>query len=322
MRKVLLIILGIGLVSCEREISDEFTEEVGNTFVLSGMISGGEYPRVNVSETIGLLEEDSVKHLNDAMVEANYHSDSYFLKNLGGGEYIGEVIIEPGDSIQISCTGNDLPEATVSLKVPELPVISDFSYFIDSTYNLHIEMDLIDPSDSKDFYNIRSEGINRHIEYYNGLDDKEPDTTFSHGFYTTILHDSIADYLANDGGRFHEVYSGATAAGRIVYFTDEGFNGKTQHLYIELSLVYTYNDSIPEIKFQVAKTDENIFSFIESYIRYDPNPDIEIIQPAKIYSNIENGFGLLLSESKRTYIIDVEDVYTDPDFLEYYKNNW
>ena len=56
--------------------------------------------------------------------------------------------------------------------------------------------------------------------------------------------------------------------------------------------------------------------------RYNPNPDLPIVQPVQIYSNIEGGMGLLFSAEEARWTVDMSSYYSDPGFLQYMEENF
>lgn len=317
--RISFIILLLFLVSCEENISSKFSEDMGNWFAISGRITGGTHPSIHVSETVNMIELDSVKQVGDALVEGLVDGQPVLFTHATEGVFICEkTIVEPGDSIRIICSGRDLPDASVSLMIPELPQLSDLAWYVDEEYVLHVEALLTDPPGQSDYYSIRSSGIQKYSKRIYGSDSTYRLEYLAEGYYYGYgFPDSLAEYSTGSGRSFNDNSKQKINGGGIIYFSDRLFDGASKHLSMNLSLIHTWNDSIPEITVHFAKNDIHLFNFIESYIRYEPDPDIEILQPSRIYTNIENGFGLLTAESKITEVIDLSDVYSDPEFIAY-----
>lgn len=317
--RISIIILLLFLLSCEKNISSKFTEDVGNWFAISGQITGGEHPSIHVSETVNLVQIDSLKKVEDAVVEGLICRQPVLFTPASNGVYTcDEVIAEPGDSVRITCSGRNLPEATVNLQVPELPRVSELAWYIDEEYVLHVEALLTDPAGKSDYYSMRASGIKQYRESVHTADSVYYKEYLAEGYYSGYnFSDSLGLYSTGSGRRFSDNSERMITGGQIIYFDDQQFDGATQRLNMEYALVYAWNDSIPEIRVHFAKNDVHLFNFIESYIRYEPEPDIEIMQPSRIYTNIENGFGLLTAESMVTEVINLAGVYSNPDFLAY-----
>ncbi len=319
MRSIAYITIFALLVSCEKNISSEFAEDAGNWFALSGLITGGEVPTLHISETVNLVQLDSLKLVNDATVEGRISKQPVLFTAASNGVYTcEEVIVKPGDSVSITCSGRDLPEATAALKVPGLPQVSDLAWYIDEEYVLHIEAMLTDPAGQADYYSIRATGIKQYTESIHTADSVYYVEHLAEGYYHGYnFPDSLALYSTRSGRSFSDNSERMINSGQIIYFTDKQFDGTTQHLNLEYALWNTWNDSIPDLTVHIAKNDMHLFNYIKSVIRYNPEPDIPIMQPVSVYTNVENGFGLLTAESKITKVIDLADVYSDPGFLAY-----
>lgn len=319
MKRIAYIVILALLVSCEKNISSEFAEDAGNWFAISGLITGGEVLSLDVSETVNLVQIDSLKKVDDATVEGWVNGQSVLFTQPSEGVYTsGNVVIEPGDAIRVRCSGRELPKAIVELKVPELPLISDFTWYIDEEYVLHVEALLADPLGQADYYSIRATGIKQYTESIHTFDSVYYVEYLAEGYYHGYnFPDSLGEYSTRSGRSFSDNSERMIKSGQIIYFTDQQFDGATQQLNMEYALWNSWNDSIPELSFHIAKNDVHLFNYIESFIHYNPDPDIPIMQPVRVYTNVENGFGLLTAESKITEVVDLTDVYSDPAFLAY-----
>lgn len=305
----------VTLYSCEVDVSDEFRSQQP-LFVVSGQIKAGKIPRINLSKTITMTTLDSLMLLDGATVEIGRGDDVYVLESEGKGCYRNEFLIpEPGDELRLSCTGEELPEARVLSRVPGLPLVKGMEFRVDEEFNFFLDLQLEDPADSEDYYEFFLSGWRKEIShhYLNGeLVSVDTNTVFRS--YGVFMIDPVMEYEGSHGN--YSAFDLDSPFGSQFLFSDQQINGKVHTISVRTSLLQTYNDSIPEIYVNMIKKDLHFYNFISTYMHYDPYPDQDFLQPVQVYSNIENGFGLLYAESQVVDTIDVSQWYSDPIFQE------
>ena len=316
MKKLLQIsvILSI-LCSCEIDITDEF-KNTPNLFVVSGQIVAGEVPRINLSKTITLVEFDTLRYINDAHLEIKKNNSLFVLDPEEEGFYKnGNLVPGPGDLLSLDCSGEGMPPASIAIRVPEYPQITNITFLVDSAYDFSLEVEFEDPVSTLDHYTFYLSGWRREIVHHHDSETEEEwiDTSQVYVNYSIWILDPVMEYTG-DGPRNFQHYDLSQAWGSSFHFSDKEINGKSHTLTGKGSLFRIYNDTIPEIHVHIIKKDVHYFNFISSYIHYDPYPDQDFIQPIQGYSNIEGGFGLLTAESRIVDTIDVSEWYNDPDF--------
>ena len=172
-----------------------------------------------------------------------------------------------------------------------------------------------DPASTEDYYELYLAGWRTDIShhYHNG-ELISVDTNTVYRSYTVMNLDPVMEYEGSFGN--YEAYDLDMPRGQEFVFSDQQINGMDHTLSVNSSLLWTYNDSIPELYVHLVKKDVHFYNFISTYMHYDPYPDQDFLQPVQVYSNIENGFGLLTAESMVVDTIDLSQWYYDPDFLE------
>lgn len=293
-----------------------FSESNEQKIALSGEISALTNPLVNLSRTITLLDLDSVYFLDEASVELLTENDSYSMTSIGNGYYRAEgFLTQAGETYTINCSANNLPPASATIYVPELPDMSSLTYSVDEEFIMHLSLNIADPAELDDYYSFFLAGWQTQHRYsYDSERIETIDTMIVYGKYHINMRDSVMEYT--EGYRSFNEVDDNNRWGSEFFFSDRLINGSSYQLSIDISLLNTYNDSIPEIEFHFNKRDEHFFSYFISLMRYDPYPDLPVMQPVHIYSNIDGGFGLLTGSAKFTYVIDASEWYEDPNFLE------
>lgn len=326
-RLVLIVFVVFACFSCEKNITDDFRKSNDRKIVLSSNFMALDTPMVHVSTTISMVDLDTVRVIENAILELQTGNETYRMNHIEDGYYWAEgVIIEPGASYQLSCSADLLPAASTRLHIPEIPMISDFRYYVDTAYFMHIDFNFIDPVDSEDYYSYYLSGWKTEIRtvHYVNNDSVVIDTSNVFLNYHQQLEDSIVEYKGSLG------YYGRSASlkeitdrhrgGKMLFFSDKEINGESYDLSVNISLLNTFNDSIPEIELTFQCLDKHLIEYLLTLQRYDPNPDYPIMQAVQLYSNIEGGFGLAYASSEFKYTIDMSEWYNDEAFLESLNN--
>lgn len=310
--RISILAIFMGIVSCEKDISDKFRDTQQNVFVLSGELSAFEHPTINLTRSITMTQLDTLLYLNNAEVEIRWGDEILQLEPIGSGNYTtDEFLLQPGEEYHIHCRGEDLPDASAVLTIPAEPVVTRISCTVDDSLKTSLEISIDDPLEVEDYYSFYISGWLRELHVHhdeNGIETRDTLNVFTN--YRIPNLDSLFEY-AGDYRNFHVIEEGLMYVSNA-HFTDRHFNGTTLKLSIQDHLWRYYNDSIPEINIHLIKRDIHYFNYLESMIRYDPYNDLPIIQPVQIYSNIVGGFGLLTAKTHYTHTIDMSQWYNDP----------
>lgn len=305
----------LALCSCEVDVTDEFRNQQP-LFVVSGQFVAGEVPRINLSKTITMTTLDSLMLLDNALVEIGRGDQTYLLGGEGKGCYRNENLVpEPGDELILQCSGEGLPAASVQTKIPELPVVRGMEFRVDENFDFYLDLHIEDPASTEDYYEFYLSGWRKEISHH--YEEGElvlVDTSTVYQNYRVRMLDPVMEYEGSYGN--YEAFDMDNPFGSHFIFSDVQINGTDHTLSVTSNLMWTYNDSIPVLYVHLVKKDVHFYNFISTYMHYDPYPDQDFMQPVQVYSNIENGFGLLTAESRVVDSIDLSQWYNDPEFQE------
>jgi len=318
-RLIYISLVLLALSSCEVDVTDEFRNQQP-LFVVSGQFVAGEVPRINLSKTITMTTLDSLMLLDGATVEIGRGDQVYVLGGEGRGCYSNEYLVtEPGDELRLQCSGEGLPTASVVSRVPEEPLVQGMDFQVDENYGFNLDLHFEDPASTEDYYEFYLSGWRKEIShhYHNG-ELISVDTSTVYRYYRVQMLDPVMEYEGSNGN--YESFGMDSPFGSQFIFSDMQINGMDHTLSVNSNLLWTYNDSIAELYVHLVKKDVHFYNFISTYMHYDPYPDQDFLQPVQVYSNIENGFGLLTAESRVVDTIDLSQWYYDPDFLELVKD--
>jgi Domain of unknown function (DUF4249) len=318
-RLIYISLVLLALSSCEVDVTDEFRNQQP-LFVVSGQFIAGEVPRINLSKTITMTTLDSLMLLDNAQVEIGLGDQIYVLGGEGKGCYRNEHLVpEPGDQLMLNCSGEGLPNVSMVSQVPEKPLVKGMDFQVDENYGFNLDLHFEDPDSTEDYYEFYLSGWRKQVSrhYYNG-ELLSVDTNMVYQSYGVQMLDPVMEYEGGYGN--YEAFDLDMAHGSQFIFSDSQINGMDHTISVRSNLLWTYNDSIPELYVHLVKKDVHFYNFISTYMHYDPYPDQDFLQPVQVYSNIENGFGLLTAESRVVDTIDLSQWYYDPDFLELVKD--
>ncbi len=314
-RLIYISLVTLALCSCEVDVTDEFRNQQP-LFVVSGQFVAGEVPRINLSKTITMTTLDSLMLLDSALVEIDCDGQVYLLEGEGNGCYRNENLVpEPGDELSLHCSGEDLPAASIQSKIPELPVVRGIDFRVDENFDFYLDLHFEDKASTDDYYEFYLSGWRKEISHrhLNG-ELVSVDTSTVYQNYTVRMLDPVIEYKGSYNN--YEAFDMDSPFGSHFLFSDVQISGRDHTLSVTSNLMWTYNDSIPMLYVNLVKKDVHFYNFITTYMHYDPYPDQDFMQPVQVYSNIENGFGLLTAESRIVDTIDLSKWYNDPDFLE------
>jgi hypothetical protein len=100
--------------------------------------------------------------------------------------------------------------------------------------------------------------------------------------------------------RDHEVLE-RTITNKEVIFNDNTFNGTTFSVNFSIKdVIRDSNINLAFLKLYFYNIDNSLYNYEKSIKQYFDNYDIPFTQPVQVFSNIENGFGVLSSANVNT----------------------
>ena len=148
--------------------------------------------------------------------------------------------------------------------------------------DLSIKLEIQDPPDETNYYQIRSFSFFRSERY--------------EGSFTTQDPSIIADNGADDP--FIEGFFGTEP-----FFKDTLFNGQTHQ--IELSSNYNAPEHT-SFFVQILYVSAAYYEYLKSARLHEPTQDNPFAEPVSVYSNVENGYGIFAGYSSQTFELVLE----------------
>lgn len=312
------------LASCEKELKirpDDFPPML----VLNGVVEQDSIFCINVSRTASLNETVMLQELlvTDAIV--NLYDGDDFLETMQHdslGFYSSTSIAQGGHKYSIKVEKNDYPVAVAHLDFSNAPIfeVSNFTFERhDSTYTY-------------DTTNSRNE-ILLH-EFYVYYDLKLSDNGEENNFYSFIAMTKIQEIMFcnygsedeyielgklnySDAGvnfkdwsywdKYNEQHYGGYNFGSGTYgfgaIDDKLFNG--QEIIFDF---YTFfrTSEIETFSLSVKSYPEGLIKYFETYELYYDVYDNPYVEPVNIYSNVDNGVGIVCGVPSSKIVFEIE----------------
>lgn len=282
----------IGLCSCETVIEIDIPEEPSK-LVVNSYFSSDSLWEVNVSASEPILSAEPLKFISDANVTiTDSDGTSFKLEEVPEkkGVYRSDALMpESGRTynIQVSAAGFTTVTSRGAAPTPvEITSIDTSTSFVDGFPETEILINFQDPASERNFYLLK-------LFYVQKIVANDGDTF--------TYQEEVGFALAND-----DIFSSGTGT----LLEDTPFNGRNYTIGITTQAIgfIPPNDSTgPSDNFsasliiELQSTSEEMFQYESSIFDYETSSGDPFAQPAQVYSNIDNGFGIFagFSASRR-----------------------
>lgn len=291
-----------GLTACEKVILfDDIAPEP--MLVVNGMQHVGQPARLNVEKSSFYINDEAdlrVKdvhvnlYVNGAFKESLHVRDSmimetYWTWSVEEGEVAherpryafnyceGEYILSEGDVLRFEVSSSEFDEVAVAettIPYPPNVVSFDTTRVVDSDI-VYFALTLDDPI-GKDYYNL-----NLRDGFDVGFESSDP--VFAD--FMNIVH--IDDLF---GGSEYQGWQR-----NYNLFNDSYFDGKRYSVSLHTHAYYDHSYVM-----EVSRVDYNLYQFQKSYSNYEytDNGLLGLVtEPTQVYSNVQNGLGVVCSQS-------------------------
>ena len=321
--KILLLALAMGSVACDTVVDVDIPEEparlVANSFLMAdsavvlqltqsqSILSNASLQPVSGATAILLEDGQEVTTLEETNEPGIYRSG--FIPTVGR-DY----------TLRVSKTGYEPVEATTSVRpaVAIERIEVDTLVFV-STYpsgdsliterNVTIDqarLTFSDPASERNYYEVIA---NRYQTYWEDVFDAQ-------GEYvrTDTVRALTPIFLRSDdpalSGTSDEFTGGEDAAvyGEVLSFNDDFFNGKTYTFQFvpDYYSYYQSEENKDEIYVMLRSVDEGQYRYFRSVNLQYENDGNPFAEPVQVYSNVENGFGIVSGSSASQVTVSLE----------------
>ena len=293
--------------SCDIVVDLDIPEHE-SVLVVNSILTTDSMINASISHSVGAFDARSISYVNNATVEVyedgvllgemdeqaslSYDSsgelDSTYVYNFNQNPVAGKIysyeIVHPDyEAVRAETT---VP-ASVKLNVNDVTLLSEEDY--EKHYRVRFSFNDA-PEDN--FYRLR---LRYQNEYYDGFD---------------YFESNDASIISSAGVQS----DGATFYGDEALFDDEMFNGSEKEISIDF---FDYNNFLwdeesdddfeTEYTLELSSVSESYYTYIRSLRAHYDNQDQFIFagEPVQVFTNIENGLGVLGSMSLDTVLLEL-----------------
>ncbi len=324
--KILLIVLFITVTtimqSCVKEI-DISMPDSQKSMVLNGFIQPDSAITVNISRSMGALEDGDVPFLEN--VEVSLYENNILIETLQysqNGNYTSDKTIKENATYKIEAESQNLKNIITDCRIPDKPVIISVdttketkievyeNYYNDVSYNdtnyvtiVNFDIKIDDPSGKENYYFLAISQVEEVYDYDNW--DYQTNKPEFLGYQDVYTYYNGSDFI------FKENYFTLNGIkGQI--FTDDIFNGKEFNITVNITNYQDLKDEENhfEEKYKIAllSINKELYQYIRSYNKNAETGDNPFAQPVQVFSNIENGMGIFAGYNPVFY-----EFYSKPD---------
>ncbi|MBN1952271.1 MAG: DUF4249 family protein [Bacteroidales bacterium] len=318
---LIFLLLACLIVSCEKEL-DIKNLNYKPMIVLNGLIYQDSIIVINVASTKSIIEPDtSITFLENAVVKL-YRGDS-FMENLvydSLGFFHSTHRAEDHSEYRIVASAEGMEDAIASFSINS-PADFGLRNFNSSIHDTILHIDIPEEADTN--LTHISLGFELHFrddpDKENFYDYSSFDSCYSYGHMSSYYGDSLIEegyrlhrnsrvglFFTNqeDAEIFGTNYSMNNGYCQNCFITDEFFSGKELSFELQANFYTTTPDTV-DILLYSYPSDYN--KYHQSGYRYRNVQDNPFSQPVNIYSNVENGLGLVCGVSCGKQKIAISD---------------
>lgn len=291
MRYLILFISTLAFfVSCEKEIKLK-EDEIEPRIVMNGLLTAGDTIRVQLSESRNVLYDQELPVITTGVVELFSSSGTSlgtFTHEANGVYAMHGVIPAAGNSYRIDASFGTFKAVSASTDVPSTTNIAS----IDTAKQgdiMKYEIKFNDNGAETNYYAVTLKSISVIIDDFTGDTIMWEDT-----YYETAEIFTQNGYADVNGLKW----------GQIFLFSDASFNGQQCSFSAEQAISSDADTLLSVIT--VHSISESYYKYKVSLEKYQQTEGDPFAQPVQVFSNVENGFGVLggYSSDSDTLIIN------------------
>lgn len=297
MKNINLFILGIliaGFISsCEKEIPLT-QEEIDPRIVVNSIFSSDDTIWVHLSESRNVLFEDVLPNITNAelkLTDANGSIIGDFIHTEEGLYYCSAPFPIAGSRYGIIASSPGFTSIKAFSDVPKLVNIDSIDTLSSvENYFMEFTVQFQDKVEEKNYYSL---SIVRNGYFLNDIDDTI--------FYSDPYISTNEYFVINGGGGIGE---GSEKYATSFYFSDELINGQTINFKAK-SYFSPDVDSNSVFVVELRNLSEDLYKYKVTYAKYYETQGSPFAEPVRVYSNVEEGFGIFGGSSAARDTISV-----------------
>ncbi|WP_186756482.1 DUF4249 domain-containing protein [Echinicola salinicaeni] len=293
-RLTILLGLWVSLVSCEKEIAWDLPEQSANLVVHADLYNDS-IPKVRLTYSKSILDTSlHFKPVTDAEVILSNNDKTVILKykEEEGIYFSNDIILEENERYQVRVNAEGYDPVFSEVVVPKMVPIAEVKFNEEGSSENNDPQEGVtiifdDPAEEDNYYVILTRII-REYDYGNGNSGSQ----------------ELFVYMEPKNPVYQKEYN----SGAGIMFNDQLFAGETAKIDLKLSgsflRGYDHNggDAVnQEIYFILYSVSESYFRFYNTFGLQSYNNGDPFAQPVQVYTNVENGLGVVTGQSVFSY---------------------
>jgi hypothetical protein len=286
----LAAIIFLFFISCEKVIPID-ANFLKSKLVINSIFFKDSSCTVHISSSTSVLEKITYENIEDADLSVKDSNGNLIenLQYLSNGFYKGSEKLQADNQYYLNAVHKNFNNVLATTSIPKnisIHHIDTLSYLENGKERFRISVSFIDDGNINNYYKLGVE-MGKYVV----------DTLSLNG--STII-DSAIIYKWVKIYRDHEVLE-RTITNKEVIFNDNTFNGTTFSVNFSIKdVIRDSNINLAFLKLYFYNIDNSLYNYEKSIKQYFDNYDIPFTQPVQVFSNIENGFGVLSSANVNT----------------------
>lgn len=289
----LIICLTLGWVSCEKVIDISIPAK-DRKIVVNGLVTQDQKIRVNLSQSLSVLEKDSTLQISGAIV--NLYSGTNligkFQQDSAGFYSLPGFLPTAGDSYRLTASYGALKPVEAIASLPAVvPIISVDTATIYGPYgpqDLQVSVTFKDPPGVHNIYSLGADMIYTEFDYYTMTNTGKKVTQKAY-IYGNNSDQFVKDETTNFNGS--------------LYFDDLLFAGLTKTVTFDVQTYTSWAADTIWLDIKLEQLDPSYFMYILSYNAYQQAHNNPLSEPVQVYTNVKDGFGIFSGLSSSVYPI-------------------
>ena len=310
------------MISCEKEI--EFSSTKTEPIVtLNGVLMTDTTFSIHLSKSRFFLDSSrGFPSIEDADVILTSGEHTEHMKHIGNGNYTSDKIFQTGDRVELKATIPGFPAVSASASIPTKPHVSEIiteKNYSESTLqqwnydgpidigvavyqDVKFKLPITDVGKENNYYRL----VVLKVEHYLQNTQQSYLSYFTDAVFNTDISE---DFFGMEG-----------QSNAYNIFSDVLFNGSTYNLtfndriFKEVRLFpeyeeYDYQYTIPDrvvYHLEIQQLSYEYFMYLKTRNAENNNDDNPFMEPIQIFSNVENGTGILGSAAITKRVVEVE----------------
>jgi len=274
-----LALLGV-IASCEKEIVLK-QDEIDPRIVVNSIFTANDTIWVELSESRNVLFDGPMPTITDAalkLTDGNGTVLGYFTHQSDGNYYMPAVLPVAGNRYGITASKEGFKAVSAFSSAPQLISINSIdTVSLSDLSEMEFTIKFAENLAEKNYYSISITG------YYGYEDEFGEIVYWENNYFSTKEF-----YVVNGGG---EIGDDGTKYGAEFYFSDDALSG--DNISFTGRIYYFAEAEYPGFfVVKVASLSEELYKYKVTYANYLNTQGSPFAEPVRVYSNIENGFGI------------------------------